>query len=93
MSCYDCKHWAQNSAERVATTTFGIFITDIEIAENDEEVLPQRRCLRIIHGNASPVENDVKNEQAVCIDGENYRGQLWTLPTFSCSLFEKKDSA
>jgi hypothetical protein len=52
---------------------------------------PHRKCLRIIHGNGS--ERATKEWPALIRDGSGYVATMWTLPTFSCALWEAASSS
>jgi hypothetical protein len=56
--------------------------------DGNEIPLPHRNCLRIIHGNKD--ETDTATWAAMVCDGSGYAASLWTLPTFGCSLWERR---
>lgn len=96
MHCATCKHW-----KRVADDTFvagtGIVLWDEEENEEGEQPSTEHgRCARIGHTHDATKRDrrpahELRTEQAVARDVEDYSAWLCTLPTFGCTLHEPKE--
>lgn len=76
-TCAECRFWGTQKRE---------FWRE---GADDYVQLPQRNCLKIIHGNGSPA-SAAETTPAYVADGSGYAATLFTLATFGCSLFETK---
>jgi hypothetical protein len=81
MTCRDCKHWG--------TVPYEYYDHDDQEPKKAE---PHRICGAI--QLLDPHEHrDGVAVTAFVRDGSGYMGELWTAPTFVCSLFEPSVSA
>lgn len=79
--CLTCKYWNVHGEPY-----------ELICEENDYEGedMPHRKCLLVIHGNASATGSKMKSAPAAALDGSGYVASLWTKPEFGCTGFEER---
>jgi hypothetical protein len=84
-TCATCKHYG------VITAVHESLVHELSTGapEYEYKELPHRKCSAILQGHKLFFD-EAKDKPALAFDGEAYYAAVWTLPTFSCALWEKK---